>query len=104
MQRNTSRWNAWSPSTSTCTPRFAIWDHPEASENCSKWLAKSARWHERAALNLRKRISGGSLYVGFFHDDTRFLSHLELRVGGQQAVSSNTTHFLTIFEAVRFAH
>jgi len=60
MQRNTSRWNAWSPSTSTCTPRFAIWDHPEASENCSKWLAKSARWHEHAALNLRKRISGGS--------------------------------------------
>jgi len=33
-----------------------------------------------------------SPYVGFFHDDTRFLSHLELRVGGQRAVvlSSNT--------------
>src|ERR671923_1895306 len=30
--------------------------------------------------------------VGFFHDDTRFLSHLEMRVGGHRAVvlSSST--------------
>src|SRR5262249_30206149 len=28
----------------------------------------------------------GAPDVGFFHDDTRFLSHLELRVGGHRAV------------------
>jgi glycogen debranching enzyme len=28
----------------------------------------------------------GSPDVGFFHDDTRFLSHLELRIGGHRAV------------------
>src|SRR6185436_3683125 len=34
----------------------------------------------------------GAPDVGFFHDDTRFLSHLELKIGGQRAVvlSSNT--------------
>src|ERR1700756_1246945 len=34
----------------------------------------------------------GSPDVGFFHDDTRFLSHLELRIGGHRAVvlSSST--------------
>src|SRR5437667_1886559 len=34
----------------------------------------------------------GAPDVGFFHDDTRFLSHLELRVGGHRAVvlSSST--------------
>src|SRR5262245_43930493 len=34
----------------------------------------------------------GAPDVGFFHDDTRYLSHLELKVGGQRAVvlSSNT--------------
>src|SRR5207244_4902760 len=37
-------------------------------------------------------VPAGAPDVGFFHDDTRFLSHLELRVGGQRAVvlSSNT--------------
>src|SRR5947209_18765357 len=28
----------------------------------------------------------GAPDVGFFHDDTRYLSHLALRVGGQRAV------------------
>src|SRR5207237_6422323 len=28
----------------------------------------------------------GAPDVGFFHDDTRFLSHLELRVGGQRTI------------------
>ncbi len=34
----------------------------------------------------------GSPDVGFFHDDTRFLSHLELRIGGHRALvlSSST--------------
>jgi glycogen debranching enzyme len=34
----------------------------------------------------------GAPDVGFFHDDTRFLSHLELKIGGQRAVvlSSST--------------
>src|SRR6516164_2493673 len=34
----------------------------------------------------------GSPDVGFFHDDTRFLSHLELRIGGHRTVvlSSST--------------
>jgi glycogen debranching enzyme len=31
-------------------------------------------------------VPPGAPDVGFFHDDTRFLSHLELRVGGQRAV------------------
>src|SRR5437660_11017240 len=28
----------------------------------------------------------GAPDVGFFHDDTRFLSHLELRIGGHRAL------------------
>ncbi|MBV8205860.1 MAG: amylo-alpha-1,6-glucosidase [Acidobacteria bacterium] len=37
-------------------------------------------------------MPAGAPDVGFFHDDTRFLSHLELRVGGHRAVvlSSST--------------
>src|SRR5438270_7425712 len=37
-------------------------------------------------------VPAGAPDVGFFHDDTRFLSHLELRVGGHRAVvlSSST--------------
>ena len=37
-------------------------------------------------------VPPGAPDVGFFHDDTRFLSHLELRIGGQPAMvlSSNT--------------
>src|SRR5437660_6614406 len=37
-------------------------------------------------------MPAGAPDVGFFHDDTRFLSQLELRVGGQRTVvlSSNT--------------
>src|SRR6516164_8640165 len=37
-------------------------------------------------------IPPGAPDVGFFHDDTRFLSHLELRVGGQPVIvlSSST--------------
>src|SRR3954469_16868678 len=37
-------------------------------------------------------VPAGAPDVGFFHDDTRFLSHLELRVGGQRTVvlSSST--------------
>src|SRR5437868_13923763 len=37
-------------------------------------------------------VPPGAPDVGFFHDDTRFLSHLELRVSGHRAVvlSSNT--------------
>lgn len=37
-------------------------------------------------------VPAGAPDVGFFHDDTRFLSHLELRVSGNRAVvlSSNT--------------
>jgi glycogen debranching enzyme len=38
-------------------------------------------------------VPPGAPDVGFFHDDTRFLSHLELRVGGQRAVMlSSGTH------------
>jgi glycogen debranching enzyme len=33
----------------------------------------------------------GSPDVGFFHDDTRFLSHLELRIGGHRAVVLSTS-------------
>src|SRR3954470_14848273 len=37
-------------------------------------------------------VPAGAPDVGFFHDDTRFLSHLELRVGGQRtAVLSSST-------------
>src|SRR6266566_8287301 len=37
-------------------------------------------------------MPAGAPDVGFFHDDTRYLSHLEFRVGGHRAVvlSSNT--------------
>ncbi|HSE48725.1 MAG TPA: amylo-alpha-1,6-glucosidase [Terriglobales bacterium] len=37
-------------------------------------------------------LPAGAPDVGFFHDDTRFLSHLELRVGGQRTIvlSSST--------------
>ncbi len=37
-------------------------------------------------------VPSGAPDVGFFHDDTRFLSHLELRISGQPviALSSNT--------------
>src|SRR5262252_10371595 len=37
-------------------------------------------------------VPPGAPDVGFFHDDTRFLSHLELRVGGQPVIvlSSST--------------
>jgi len=31
-------------------------------------------------------LPAGAPDVGFFHDDTRFLSHLELRVGGQRTI------------------
>src|SRR5215510_2215396 len=37
-------------------------------------------------------VPAGAPDVGFFHDDTRFLSHLELRINGQPSIvlSSNT--------------
>jgi len=37
-------------------------------------------------------VPAGAPDVGFFHDDTRFLSHLELRINGQSSIvlSSNT--------------
>ena len=37
-------------------------------------------------------VPAGAPDVGFFHDDTRFLSHLELRISGQPSIvlSSNT--------------
>jgi glycogen debranching enzyme len=42
-------------------------------------------------------VSSGATDVGFFHDDTRFLSYLELRVGGRptMVLSSNTEKTFT---------
>jgi N-terminal domain of (some) glycogen debranching enzymes len=36
-------------------------------------------------------VPAGAPDVGFFHDDTRFLSHLELRINGQPSIVSSNT-------------
>ncbi len=46
----------------------------------------------------------GSPDVGFFHDDTRFLSHLELRIGGHRADGAVVQHGENIFLADRADH